>query len=118
MNRAYRHNLEAVSLDAPDKVALLVAPIFRLPHTDSHSTVNIHVLTSALTRALQSVMKWKNIQCCQLNIFQCSQHEQILYLNFLVFQLFCPSPVNYFLFIALGKYNLPKDGIIAKICNG
>jgi hypothetical protein len=47
------------------------SPIFRFFHTDSHSTV-----TNALTRALQSVNKRnKNIQCCQLKFFQCSQHK-------------------------------------------
>jgi hypothetical protein len=46
-------------------------------------------------QALQSVNKrMKNIQYCPLKFFQCSQHRQILFLNFLVFPLFCPPPVG------------------------
>jgi hypothetical protein len=44
-----------------------------------------------MTWALQSVNKRKkNISCCQRKSFQCSQHKQIIFLNFLVFPLFCP----------------------------
>jgi hypothetical protein len=54
----------------------------------------LNTITNALTQALQSKNKWKNIQCCQLKFFQCSQHKLILFLNFLVFPLFCPPPVH------------------------
>jgi hypothetical protein len=55
--------------------------------------LSLNTVTNALTRAIQSVNKRKNIQSCQLEFFQCSQHKQILILNFLVFLLFCPCPV-------------------------
>jgi hypothetical protein len=44
------------------------SPIFRFFHTDCHST-------QSLTQALQSVNKRKNIQCCQVKFFQCSQQK-------------------------------------------
>jgi hypothetical protein len=43
------------------------SPIFWFFHMDCHNTI-----TNALTRALESVNKQKNIQCCQLEFFQCS----------------------------------------------
>jgi hypothetical protein len=55
--------------------------------------LSLNTITNVLTRALQSVNKLKNFQCCQLKFFQCSQHKQILFLNFLMFPLFCPPPV-------------------------
>jgi hypothetical protein len=61
--------------------------IFRFFHTDCHWRQSL-----MQTRVLQSVNKRKNIQCCQLKLFQCSQHNQILFLNFLVFPLFCSCP--------------------------
>jgi hypothetical protein len=48
-----------------------MSPIFWFfSHGLSHNTI-----TNALTRELQSVNKWKNIQCCQVKFFQCSQHK-------------------------------------------
>jgi hypothetical protein len=61
-----------------------------LPFSDSFT---LNTITNALTQALQSVNKWKNIQYSQLKFFQCSQHKQILFLNSLVFPLFRPLPV-------------------------
>jgi hypothetical protein len=52
----------------------------------------LNTIPNALTLTLQSVTKQKNMQCCQLKLFQCSQHKQILFLNFLVFLLFCSPP--------------------------
>jgi hypothetical protein len=56
------------------------SPIFQFHHMDCHST-----------QSLQSVNKGKNI-LCQPKFFQCSHHKQILFLNFLLFPLFCPPP--------------------------
>jgi hypothetical protein len=50
--------------------------------------LSLITITNAWT--LQSVNKWKNIQCCQLKFFHCSQH------SFLVFPLFCPPSVYHF----------------------
>jgi hypothetical protein len=41
----------------------------------------------------KSVKTRKNIQCCQLNFFECSPYKQILFHNFFVFPLFCPPSV-------------------------
>jgi hypothetical protein len=55
--------------------------------------LSLNTITNAVTRELQCLNKWKkNIQWCQLKYFQCSQHKRILFLNFLVFPLFC-SPL-------------------------
>jgi hypothetical protein len=52
--------------------------------------LSLNTITNALTWALQRVNKRKTIQYYQLKFFQCSQHKQILFLNFLVLPLFCP----------------------------
>jgi hypothetical protein len=57
--------------------------------------LSLNTITNALTRPLHSVNKRKNIQCCQLDFFQCSQHKQILFLDFSVFPLFCPPLTVY-----------------------
>jgi hypothetical protein len=80
--------LETVALETPNNVAVFVTdppkraptmcplsksdqyPIFLIFHTDYYNTI-----TNALIRALQSVHKRKNFQCCQLNFFQRSQHK-------------------------------------------
>jgi hypothetical protein len=59
--------------------------IFLFFHTDFHSAQSLVRL-----RKHYSVKKRKNIQCYQLKFFDCSQHKQILFLNFLVFPLFGP----------------------------
>jgi hypothetical protein len=35
----------------------------------------LNTIVNALTQALQSVKKWKDMQCCQLKFLQCSQHK-------------------------------------------
>jgi hypothetical protein len=54
--------------------------------------LSLNTITNTLTRALQSVNKRKNIQCCQQKFFQYIQNNQIIFLNFLVVPLFCPAP--------------------------
>jgi hypothetical protein len=67
-----------------------------LPLSDSFTRTALNTITNALTRALQSVNKGKkDIRCCQLKLFECSQHKQILFLNILVFPLFCSPPVYF-----------------------
>jgi hypothetical protein len=46
--------------------------------------LTLNTITNSLTRALQSINKQKNIQCCQLKVFQCSPYKQILFFNFVV----------------------------------
>jgi hypothetical protein len=65
-----------------------------LPFSDPSHGLSLKTITNALTRALQSADKHNNnIQCYQLKFLQSSQHKQILFLNFLVFTLFCPPAV-------------------------
>jgi hypothetical protein len=63
----------------------------------SHCPILSHRLslsTNSLTRALQSINKRKkNIQYCQLKFLQSNPNKQIVFLNFLVCPLFCPSLV-------------------------
>jgi hypothetical protein len=99
--------LETVALDTPNNVAVHVtdaptrrvsticslsksdmSPTFRFFHMDCHSHTHY-----VLTWALQSVNKRKNIQCCQLKFFQCSQQKLIIFFNFLGFPLVCPPPI-------------------------
>jgi hypothetical protein len=55
--------LETVALDTPNNTAV------------SHR-LSLNTITNELTRALQSAKKKrKNIQCCQLKLFHCSQHK-------------------------------------------
>jgi hypothetical protein len=72
---------EIVALDTPNNVAVFVtdastkrastSPIPILSHGLSLDTI-----ANSLTRALQSIKKLKrNNQCCQLKLFQCSQHK-------------------------------------------
>jgi hypothetical protein len=61
-----------------------------LSFSDSFTrTISEH--NNVLTRALQTVKQLKNIQCCQLKFFQCSQHE--LLINFLILPLIYPHMV-------------------------
>jgi hypothetical protein len=102
--------LETVALDTPNNMAVFVTDAPEKTCTNdlfsfkirqvSHFPIlshgpSLNTITNALTRALQSVNNGKKrIQCCQPKFFQCSQHEQILFLNFLVFPSFC-SPLAY-----------------------
>jgi hypothetical protein len=82
--------LETVAVDTPNNVAVLsqmlqLNPYQRsvlfqnrtsLPFPILSHGLSLSTITTALTRALQSVNKRnKNIQCCQLKFFQCSQHK-------------------------------------------
>jgi hypothetical protein len=87
--------LETVALHTPNNLAVFVtdAPAKRMPVMSSFKIgqvshflilshgLSLNTTTNALTRALQSVKKRKNIQCCQLKFFQCSQYKQILFLS-------------------------------------
>jgi hypothetical protein len=66
--------------DAPAKCAPKMCPLSKSDVTHflilSHG-LSLNAITNALTRALQSSVnkQKKNIQCCQLKFFQCSQYK-------------------------------------------
>jgi hypothetical protein len=97
--------LETVALDTRNNVAVftqllqlneqqppvLIQNRTSLPFSDTFTLTATQHITIAMTRALQIVNnRMKNIHCDLLQFFRYSQQKQILFLNFLVFPLFCP----------------------------
>jgi hypothetical protein len=88
----YANIIETVALDTPNNVTALSQMLQLKAHQWSVMSQNWQLsnftvfwhntIINALTWALQSVNKRKkNIQCCQLKFFQCSQHKHILFLS-------------------------------------
>jgi hypothetical protein len=68
MSSRHSRYTEVPNKRPPTKIGVSHYPI------PSHR-LSLNTITNALTRALQSVNKRKNIQYCQLKFFQCSQHK-------------------------------------------
>jgi hypothetical protein len=100
---------ETVALDTPNNVAVFVTMLqlnmhqrsvlfqnqISLPLSDSFAwivTQHNHYCTDMSTTECTKMEK-KNIEYCQLKFFQYSQHEQILFLSFLMFPLLRPPSV-------------------------
>jgi hypothetical protein len=75
-----------------------------LPFFDSSHGLSFNTITNALTLALQSINKQKNIQCCYLKFFERSQHKQILFFQFLSVSIILFTPL--YIFVVLNGPNI------------
>jgi hypothetical protein len=67
------NNVAVFITDAPAKHAATIYPLSKLNRSPIfwffHMWLSLNTITNALMQALQSVNKWKNIQCCNGSSF-------------------------------------------------